>query len=209
MTASRRLLFDTDLFVLLAGAGLLDELIHAIGFEVDEARRLQPLPFMLKQGSLVRRYPSGILQQAAAWCERIPAVRRMPDPDLLGQLTAVQDMDPGEALLLARAAELDGALVASGDKRACLGLIRAVDRRIATRLQGKWICLEAALVALLNHLDFALLASRLTSVRAHHQTLRVLLSQGNATDKDSFRAGLHAYWRDLSDRTGELLWTPT
>jgi hypothetical protein len=119
------LLFDTDLFILMAGAGLLEETAHAVGFSLDNVRRLQPLPHMLRGSRLKSKYPSGLRERAAAWCDTIRAIETAPDVEIQERLTGLADLDVGEALLFASAAMTGGSVVATGDKRACRALATA------------------------------------------------------------------------------------
>ena len=62
----RLLLVDSDLFVLLSAAGLLDELAAALGFTPDAIRRLTALPHQVRKGRTFRRYDESLRQAVAA-----------------------------------------------------------------------------------------------------------------------------------------------
>ncbi|MEI9960075.1 MAG: hypothetical protein WDM76_02770 [Limisphaerales bacterium] len=47
--SARRLLIDNDAFVLLSGAGLLEDAISEAGFSMEDSRRLASLEFMLRK----------------------------------------------------------------------------------------------------------------------------------------------------------------
>jgi hypothetical protein len=204
VSGSGLLYLDSDLFVLLSGAGLLDEVIQVAGFEQSAARRLDPLPYMLERGGLAQRYPEGVRERASAWCWRIASVEVVPPRRLHDRLIREPDLDPGEALLFAAAAESAASVVTTGDKRACRALA-AVD---LPELCGKVLCLEACLLLLLKALDFSFLIDSLAIVREYHQTLRVLLPRGASTSESDLREGLDSYWRDLLAQTGDLLRRP-
>jgi hypothetical protein len=199
---------DSDLFVLHAGAGLLEEFITSTGCALSGARRLEPLPQMLKRGPMVRAYPEGVRQRAEAWCSVVRAVDRAPSPSTLDQLLSVAEIDPGEALLFAAAAEADSALVATGDRRACAALnaARGLDD-VRAQLKGRVICLETSLQLLLERVGYLALVESLSAVRECNQTLRVLLPQGEATPERAFREGLESYARELASQIGDLRFT--
>ena len=200
------LLIDSDLFVLLAGAGLLSALLSALNLEESAARRLQPLPHMLRKGRLARRYPPGILERAGAWCSRIHAVETVPPADVLDQLNRVHSIDPGEAQLFAVAADRDLALLASGDRRSFEAVATAPGLELLrAELRGKLVCLEATLRLLHQEVGYTELVQALAAVREHHRTLRVLLSQGEQTPEETFRDGLESYLKDLALCAGDLL----
>lgn len=210
MPHSASLLYlDSDLFVLLAGANLLGDLIEGVGFDVKTTRRLRPLPRMLERGALSRRLPRSLRQRALAWCSVIPGIEAAPSPRTVDRLLRLEDLDPGEAILFALAAEAEGSLIGTGDQRACRALGRAQGLGdVRDRLMGKVICLEASLEALLKRMDFREFAEALTTVREHNQTLRVLSSQGAATPQEDFETALTSYLDDLASEAGELLWRP-
>ena len=207
MVRSRTLLLDTDFLVLMAGANLIAPLLDAIECDVGSARRLDPLPHMLRKGRLVRRYPEGVLEKAAAWCEKIGAVEKRPSIELQDQLLEV--VDSGEALLFATVAELDDGLVATGDKRACVAVATAASlSALRPHLAGKVLCLESALDLLLEAVGFEAISGALTPVRAYSQTLRLLLPEASATSEDHFRAGLASYLGALREEAAPLLFPP-
>lgn len=116
------LLIDSDAFVLLAGAGVLEQAIELLGFDPAHALRLSPLPAMLGRGRAFKRYPADLLQRAQIACARIVALESRPDPVLFEQLVSVPDIDEGEALLYATVAEKENWVLLSGDKRAMKAL---------------------------------------------------------------------------------------
>jgi hypothetical protein len=197
------LLFDSDLFILCAGTGLLPNLIEAAGFELSNTRRLDPLPHMLRKGRIPKKYSPAAIDKAEAWCSKIPGIEKAPSETSIGQLIQVSGIDPGEALLFALTAESD-AVMATGDKRACIAL-QTSQCPLKPSLEGKILCLETALWLLLKHLEYPRLARALTPARDYNQTLRILLSQGEDTPEESFRSGLRSYSEDLVDKVGHLL----
>jgi hypothetical protein len=208
MTRPGPLYFDSDCLILFAGAGLIPQLLAAVGREVASARRLGPLPEMLRGGRLSRAYPLSLRQRAEAWCSAVAAIDRAPDAAMLDRLLAIEGIDPGEAMLFALTAGAEGAIVTTGDKRACAALAAAVPS-LERALGGKILCLEPALGLVLETVGFATLAPALAQVREHNATLRVLLPQGEATPGDTFRTGLDSYLRDVRSRLGGLLYSAT
>lgn len=208
MRESGLLLLDSDLFVLLAGAGLLPGLIDQAGFDLESARRMQPLPHMLRGKGMVRKYPEAVRQRALAWCSEIAALEQAPPAHWLDQLSAVQAVDPGEALLFALVAGQEESLVATGDKRACSAIARAENlEELQGRLAGKVLCLETILTLLLDRLGYSRLVPALLRVRETNRTLRILLSEGDRTPEETFRGGLGSYLEDLRVQAGSLLFS--
>src|SRR5438309_947262 len=100
---SKRLLLDNDIFLLLSGAGLLDETIAALGFTPSEARRLDALAHMLRKRSrALSNYSEEILTRAGNDCTRITAIDEEPDAQIMELFTAHGAyVHGGEAVLLA------------------------------------------------------------------------------------------------------------
>ena len=158
---------------------------------------------MLRRGRLRKKYSPAAIDKATAWCSQIPGIERAPSEGSIEQLIRISGIDPGEALLFALTAESD-AVMATGDKRACMAL-QASDCSLKPSLENKILCLETALWLLLHHLDYFQLVRSLTSARAYNQTLRILLSQGEETPEEDFRNGLKSYSDDLVANVGNLL----
>lgn len=160
---------------------------------------------MLERGRLARRYPEGVRGRASAWCGKIAAIEDRPPTEFHEPLLEV--VDPGEALLFATAADLDDGVVATGDKRACLGVATAPSlSHLRPRLAGRVLCFEGALELLLARLGFPALAAALTPVRDYNQTLRLVLSEASATSEEHFREGISSYLGSLERQAGQLLY---
>lgn len=203
-----RLFFDTDLFVLLAGGGLLESLVRSVGFSMEATRRLQPLPHMLRGSRFKKKYPRGLRERAAACCDLVRPIEDAPDVGVEEMLMDTTDLDPGELQLFAAAARIEGSVVATGDKRACRALAGADLGHRRGLLGGKILCLESALMALLGETSFEALTRDLSPLREFNRTLRVLLPQSERTSEQSFREGLQSYERDVREILAELCWSP-
>src|SRR5882724_2464134 len=137
-------LIDTDAFCKLGGCGLLDVVVRALGAELTETKRLAALPHMLRKGALARRLGSlreplqrlangldAAPEASATWLDRI--------------LAGANDLDPGEAQLLAVTADHPAVFLITGDKRAVLatGNVNGLPQAIS----GRVVTVEASLIA--------------------------------------------------------------
>lgn len=196
-----KLLIDTDAFCKLAIAGLLREGVEVLGAELRECERLPALPPMLRRGTLRRRF-------GAEACEsmlRIAAqLRSLPEPapEWLDPLAPVQAIDPGEALILAAAAE-SGAMVVSGDKRALEALKDLEAHRDA--LAGRIVVLEALLLRLCRDLGTDVVRQRVRPLEALDRVVRVCFSSQGSEPEE----GLLSYFKNLQKAVSPLtLWDP-
>ncbi len=183
-----KLLFDTDAFCKLGIAGLLPHLAGLFGEELTSCGRLAALPFMLRRGTLPRRYGE------AACARLLPTANAMPpapeaDPASLSLFSAVEDIDSGEAQLFAAAAQ-HGLSVVTHDKRALRALAGVPS--VHPQLCGRVVVLESALVAICAGLGAAALAAALAPLSGVDRAIRECLSCGSG--------GLLAALASFSDR---------
>ena len=196
-----KVLVDTDAFCKLASCGLLAPALQALGCSMADARRLGALPFMVRRGSLARQLGADLAAKILKEVEQVPVAPEAPAAWLQLILDAEADIDPGEAQLLAVAADTPGCLLITGDKRAlrCVHLVPG----LAGALSGRVVTLEA----LMSHL-----CSRTTLMQVKHQIQPVLFLDASLkacfSSTDSLE-GLANYQEDLArEVTGGLLWEP-
>jgi hypothetical protein len=203
--AERLLYVDTDLFILLAAAGLLDRAARLLGFEMADVRRLDPLSHQLKRsGGLSRKYDENSRRAALEACDRVAAITERPDDDrLLDRLASIDDIDDGEALMLALAAENGASYLASGDKRAMIALVTRVEvRDVRDRVAGRIVCLEALVKLLVNADGVTPIATAFAPVCPSNRTLSIFFAAGAATTPENCLPLIESYVRDLERQLG-------
>ena len=196
-----RLLVDTDAFCKLGVAGLLSDTFTVVGVDDSDCGRLAALPYMLRRGGLRKRYGAvacdGLIPTAEAM-----QVLPTPSAEWIDRFASLTDVDPGEAQLLASAAE-HHLLLLSGDKRA-LRAIRNVNG-VADALNHRIVVLEAAFIALLNRLGLDEMRRRAAALDSMDRTVAICLSPGNSDPLSAFRS----YFDSLAAEVQPLvLWTP-
>ncbi len=202
--AERKLLIDSDAFVVLAGGNLLDAALGALGVEFADALRLQPLRPMLGNSRAMRtRYPADVLLQSQLACDRIAPILDAPDPEVHGKLLAVRDIDQGEALLYSLLAERPSYLLASGDKRAMRALCAtATVADIREAVRGRVICLEGLVRRLVEREGVEMIAKSLAPLLPSHTTLRIVFTTENASSSERCLAALDSYLDHLRTEVG-------
>ena len=210
--AEKILLIDSDIFILLAGADILEKAIGLLGFKMVNLRRLDALPHQLQRGKSFRqKYPKPVLDKALEWCDRVkPFVDRPADDDLQQALANVQRIDPGEAVMLGLLAEQEVFLLASGDKASMRALAQTpalADLKKA--VSGRVIWLETILRLLLGKHETPMVARSFAALRDANMTLRVVFSQGEQTPLDHCLEAVDSYYKALVSEVGEgFLFTP-
>lgn len=195
-----RLLFDTDLFCKLGVSGLIAPILAMLEVEPTDCRRLPALPHMLRRGSLVRKYGAERCSSLLSVAESIEAIPSA-SAKWLEPLRPLSSVDPGEAQLLAVAAE-SSLLLVSGDKRALRETAALVDYQRA--LEGRVITFEAALLGLVEELGIDRVREALKPLEAD-MVVKICFS-GGAGDP---RGGLRSYFSNLQAELAPLvLWQP-
>ena len=200
--SAMRILVDTDAFCKLAIGGVLSEAIRLLAGDLSECERLAALPYMLKRGGLREIY-------GAERCDAlIPLVNEMPTAKLsnetwLQPLVPVPEIDPGEALLFARAAETDYLLL-TNDKRALRALKDVTG--ITARLTGRIVVLESVFLALCDHLGPEEVRCRTRALGQLDTVVRICFSDANSDPEVCLRS----YFGRLTDQVRPLvLWSPS
>lgn len=193
------LLLDSDAFCVLAAAGLLDKACAALG--CDGFARLAALPHMLRRGSLRKRLGDVQSDALIATAEALP-VTRAPSAAWADRVAGIPDVDPGEAQLLAVAAE-DDVFVITGDKRALAAVSQRAD--IAQALAGRVVLVEQILDLLCERDGPEAVRDAVNGSQPKGQMLIVCFSPDNPSPREA----LDAYIREARVKVDPLrLWAP-
>ena len=204
------LLIDTDLFVLLAGAGLLPQLSQCLDIPPENIRRLPSLQSQIKSKRFIDKIPVGELERLQQAINDIPAWTASPaDTAVLDRLAAVPDIDPGEALLFATLYEQPVYLLASGDKRSMIALGNAPGLDdVRTSLEKRILSLETALILLIRKIGAIAVGSALQPLGKKNTTIDILF--GHKTEFDDIEAirQIRSYLKSLVAQIGPPLLYP-
>ena len=205
MPPDQHLLIDNDAFIIFAGTDLLSDVLDVLGYTPAQALRLAALPHMLgKSKSMKARYPADVLTKAGVACSQVAALEDPGDPQTLQRLiTAHDDINDGEALLLTVAAKHTGYSVLTGDRRALVAFGQAAridDLRAA--LADRLVCLEIALRLLAEKIGVAELVSRLEPLISIHQSMKVFFSPACQADHSQCFAAIKSYFIQLRVEVG-------
>lgn len=195
------LLVDTDGFAKLGVAGLLPPLLEFLGVELAECKRLPALPHMLRRGSLPRRYGQPACDALVAIADAMGVVPSASTA-WVARLVDVPQIDPGEAQLLASAAEHSSMLV-TGDKRALIAVAKVSGFNMA--LAGRVVTLEAALLALCERLGDDHVRAAVAPLLGKDITLRICFSESNPSPRPALRSYFEGLKRDVAPL---VLWEP-
>lgn len=201
-----RLLIDNDIFILLAGADLLEEAVTALGFTLADSYRLAALPFVVsgKKPPL----PVEVVEQVRQQCEQVNVLNERPSNELLQMLVATPSVDAGEAVLYALLAEQPSALLTSGDKRAMRTIAQTpAVATIRTAIAGRVISLEALFLRLVKKHSVAMVGAGLPPVLPLNTMLRIAFSPNNISQPAECIRALNSYQQALANEVGaDFLW---
>lgn len=198
-------LIDNDIFCKLGAAHLFLDAVAALGAFYDQCRRIPSLPHMLRRGSFRDHLGPDLAKCLGPLVNSIDPIAE-PSTEWLSPLTAVPEIDPGEAVIFAAAAQDDQqqSLIMSGDKRAVVALKDVVPHR--DRLHGRIVTLEAILIHLLDTLGETRLRCDLEPVRRLDGVLRVCFNPENT---DLFGCLRSYFLSTVSDVEPLVLWHPS
>jgi hypothetical protein len=118
----------------------------------------------------------------------------VPPVDELQVLVETEEIDTGEVILFATAACLEGAVLATGDKRSLRALAgSAACRGIAERIAGRVICLEQIVYKVIGHLGFPRTKEKIVPARECDTALRAAFGSGDAATEENVLACLESY----------------
>lgn len=196
-----KLLFDTDAFCKLGIASLLEDAAHIFGATLQECGRLYALPFMLRKGGLRKLYGEPACDALIPVANAIPVVPQ-PSDIWLEKLTAVEEIDPGEAQIVSVAAE-QGQPFVSGDKRALKALKGIGD--FVPALERRVVVIEAVLLTLCDRIGQGEMRRRVAPLAMVDRTVDICFSSGNQDPSTA----LLSYYRALEGELAPLrLWNP-
>lgn len=211
---------DNDILLKGAWYGLLRQLIGAIPSTPGETLILGQAKFVVPNAinkMAKRKGIAGAAQAIAAFGEVLPDLVPVEPTDAEGLLAATLEqaaqqagvsVDPGESLLCAIALTRSLRRVATGDKRAILGLeILEQTVRDLRRLEGRFVCLEQLLVRLLSGADPPEVRAAICARANLDRALAMCFSCGSPSppEQSQWREGLTSYIRHVRTTAPTLL----
>lgn len=209
---SNRLLLDNDIFLLLSGAGLLEDSLAALGFSLADARRLDSLKHMLRKGARsLSRYSEEILVRAANDCSRVAALDEEPSEQMLELFGAhATSVHVGEAVLLVLTASHGDYYFGTNDKTALRAVAcEAGMAELRERVAGRIICLETVVKLLIKRMGAEELATRLAPVLRFDSRLFAIFSPAQSGRSEDCPIAIESFLSGLRRELGEdFLWRP-
>jgi len=197
-----RLLLDSDAFWKVSLGNILDDVLGL--FDLDRGRcvRLPALPHMLRRGPLRRKLGTTDADALVGTAESL-ATLSSPSSTWIDKLIPIHDINAGEALLFACAAESQD-IVLTDDKRALTALKDLPE--IANLIGGRVALLETVLLCLCEKLSPDEMRRRMARVATLDQKVLVIFSPDNADPRGALTSYCGATAAELHPL---VLWNPS
>lgn len=207
----RKILIDNDALLKLARYGLLDE--AATCFDcvstnvcVLATAKYSLFPAKNRLRLCKEEISASRLEAFLQNCNFLNP--QSADPELLDMLSAVENIDAGEALLLAVGATDQESLVITGDKRSLIALCTndSVVQASAS-LAGRIVSLEVLFWFLVEH-QFTYVQECVIAKPDVDKALKIVFGITAPASVEVVREGLTSYINHLRAVTGKLLYVP-
>ncbi len=209
---SRLILIDNDALLKLARYGLLDEAVALFGCTLTDVRVLATAKYSLLPAKdrlrLCKDAESASRLEAFIRASK-PLDAGSANPNLLDELNAVQNIDAGEALLLAVGATDGNTLVITGDKRSLAALCSHNSvTHVSSALAGRVVSMEVLFSHLLVEYQFAHVQTCVRSKPDADMALKIAFGVSTPATLESVQVALNSYIRQSRNSTGALLYSP-
>jgi predicted nucleic acid-binding protein len=200
---------DNDVIIKLTTCGLLSEALECLKIDQSNARVLSSARFVFGSSKMRKKHSEQVLSSATEFvkgCMTIPP-QDSDDYRLLEQQIK-NDIDAGEATLIAAAVQESNFWIVTGDKR-CLKALAATKEldSIHKKLQGHVICLEQIICKLITAQGFASVREKVVPARDCDQVLKSAFGSGSQSECQNVLETLNSYIEDLRKISNNLLTT--
>jgi hypothetical protein len=196
---------DNDILLKLTAFDVFEEAIATLDLNWQNLRILNTAIHIFKGKKVAAQYSEAVRQKAidiVQTCKAIPT----EDSDEFSLLQKIDNIDPGEATLIAATARESEFWLITGDK-CCLNALSEDPRLelVARRLFGRIICLEQLIEKLISTHGFDWVQQRIFPARSCDRTIKIIFGWSEPADATSVCEGLQSYICDLQQRSPNLL----
>jgi hypothetical protein len=190
---------DNDVILKLTTYRMLDEALDCLEIDRSDIRVLESARFVFRSKKLSKKYSEETLSSAIEFVKSCTTISAQDnDKYRLLEKQAKNDIDPGEATLIAATFHESASLLATGDKRClkalatteCLDLIRE-------KLQGRVICLEQIICKLITTKSFDWVLERVLPNLDCDKALKSAFGSGSNSQCETVLETLSIYIEDL------------
>jgi hypothetical protein len=195
---------DNDFLWKLVVFNLFHEALESLEVTQNDVRVLPEAKYVLK-----KRCKKEHVQKVLSALEPLICLEVTPeDAIILESLIQDPSINVGEARLIAKMLQTPCSILATGDKRMIRGLGNPHKHlTIREQLQGKIICLEQAVFAVMdnNKYGFEYVKSRVVPVRDSDTAIKVVFGSGDKSTHRNCIQALKSYIEELQRESNGLL----
>lgn len=201
-------LLDSDAARKLCQYELINELARALSCSLADMAILPQLPFQLRLNSpaaaLKKLGSDAAVTQAKELVRHAKIVEVRVDQSNIFLDVERPDIDSGEAVLFAALYQSPDDRMLSGDKKAFVALSKIGPWGVTDSLWARLICLEEALVLILNHGKFEQISAKVRARSDVDMTLSMAFGRSQAAEESNVLDALASYLSQLHRDTRQL-----
>jgi hypothetical protein len=198
---------DNDVILKLTTYRMLDEALDCLEIDRSDIRVLASARFVFSSKKLRKKHSEETLLSAVEFVESGTTISAQDNDEYrLLEKQAKNDIDPGEATLIAATFHESASLLATGDKR-CLQALANIEslELIHKKLQGSVICLEQIICKLIETHDFKWVLERVLPNLDCDKALKSAFGSGSNSQSETVLGTLNVYVQDLQKTSSGIL----
>ena len=198
---------DNDVILKLTTYRMLDEALDCFKIDRSNIRVLESARFVFGSPKLIKKYSAETLIAATEFVKRCPKIATQDSEEYrLLEKQIKNDIDPGEAALIAATFQESASLLATGDKR-CLKALANTECLdfIHQGLQGRIICLEQIICKLIEIQGFDWVLERVIPNLDCDKALKSAFGSGSNSQRETVLGTLTGYIQDLQTTSSGIL----
>ena len=198
---------DNDVILKLTTYRILNEALDCLEIDRSDIRVLASARFVFCSKKLQKKHSKEILLSAIEFVESCATISAQDNDEYrLLEKQAKNDIDPGEATLIAATFHESASLLATGDKR-CLQDLFSIEslELIHKKLQGRVICLEQIICKLIETQGFDWVLERVLPNLDCDKALKSAFGSGSNSQPGTVLGTLNSYIQDLQKTSSGIL----
>lgn len=200
--------FDNDIILKLTAYGMMDEALECLKMDWSNVRVLESARFVFERSKkLKKKHSESILLSAIDFVEKCATISSQDSDEYRLLMKEIKnDIDPGEATLIAATFQEFGSFLATGDKR-CLKALATIEclQTIHEGLQNRVICLEQIICQLIEIKGFDWVLEKVLPNLECDKAVKAAFGSGSKSQCETVRRTLNSYIQDLRTESSGIL----
>lgn len=198
---------DNDVILKLTTYRMLDEALDCLEIDRSDIRVLGSARFVFGSKKMQKKYSAETLLSAIEFVRNCTTISAQDNDEYrLLEKQAKNDIDPGEATLIAATFHESASLLATGDKRCLQALFRIESLElIHQKLQGRVICLEQIICKSIETQGFDWVLERVLPHLDCDKALKSAFGSGSNSQCETVLETLNSYIQDLQTTSSGIL----